>query len=414
MMLNQNNCTKGFSMKISMIAFSIACLSAAQIHAAALDRSGQSIAAFLQPGNYFEAGLSVLDASLSGNMTDNFSKGGLTSAANMQTGDIANSYYSPSVALKLQLTDQFSMGFLYDHPFGADAAYPYGEFQAYTEGDEQTEATVSSQNLTTILGFQPNEHWNFYAGPAIQTIKGKASLRGAGYSWARYDLDAKETTGIGWLAGIAYSIPDIALKASLTYRSDIDHDMDTIESLSILHPLAGRIDLGTSAEKSTMTTPQSINLDFQTGIMANTVAFANVRWVEWSNFKISPQKLFNFTAQSTGAGVDLAAYYDDQISANVGVARKFNNKLSGTISAGWDSGAGELVSTLGPTEGYWNIGLGAQFSPAENYFISGGVKYFWLGDAKAQSGFDFGTEKYDAVYKDNHALGYGLKIGYRF
>ncbi|MGE8538409.1 MAG: transporter, partial [Acinetobacter sp.] len=29
--------------------------------AAGLDRSGQSISAFLQPGNYAEAGLSVLD-----------------------------------------------------------------------------------------------------------------------------------------------------------------------------------------------------------------------------------------------------------------------------------------------------------------------------------------------------------------
>ena len=34
--------------------------------AAAMDRSGQSIAAFLQPGNYFEAGISVLDPDVSG------------------------------------------------------------------------------------------------------------------------------------------------------------------------------------------------------------------------------------------------------------------------------------------------------------------------------------------------------------
>ena len=34
--------------------------------AAAMDRSGQSIAAFLQPGNYFEAGITVLDPSVSG------------------------------------------------------------------------------------------------------------------------------------------------------------------------------------------------------------------------------------------------------------------------------------------------------------------------------------------------------------
>ncbi len=34
--------------------------------AAALDRSGQSISAFLQPGNYFEAGISVFNPSVSG------------------------------------------------------------------------------------------------------------------------------------------------------------------------------------------------------------------------------------------------------------------------------------------------------------------------------------------------------------
>ncbi|MDR0068382.1 transporter, partial [Acinetobacter sp. 11520] len=39
-----------------------------------------------------------------------------------------------------------------------------------------------------------------------------------------------------------------------------------------------------------ITTPQSVNLDFQTGIMANTVAFANVRWVNWKDFAIRPYK----------------------------------------------------------------------------------------------------------------------------
>lgn len=401
-------------MKKSVLIIALSCIYTAQLHAAALDRSGQSISAFLQPGNYFEAGISVLDASLSGKINDNFSKGGLSVAKNMHTGDIANSYYSPSVALKLQLTDQFSLGFLYDHPFGADAAYPIGPFDVYTENEQSTEATVTSQNLSTIFGFQPNQHWNFYAGPALQTVKGQATLRGAGYSWGRYDLDAKETTGVGWLAGVAYTIPEIALKTSITYRSEIDHDMNMTETFSILHPVAGRVSLGSGTEKSTITTPQSLNLDLQTGIMKDTVAFANVRWVDWSTYKISPKLLFRATEKLSGAGVNLAAYYDDQISANLGLGRKFNDKVSGTLSVGWDSGAGDLVSTLGPSKGYWNIGLGAQFSPAKNYFISGGVKYFWLGDAKAQSGFDFDTEKYDAVYKDNYALGYGLKIGYRF
>ncbi len=42
-------------------AMILATLPATGVFAAALDRSGQSMSAFLQPGNYFEAGISVLD-----------------------------------------------------------------------------------------------------------------------------------------------------------------------------------------------------------------------------------------------------------------------------------------------------------------------------------------------------------------
>ena len=72
------------------------------------------------------------------------------------------------------------------------------------------------------------------------------------------------------------------------------------------------------------------------------------------------------------------------------------------------------MTTLGPTEGYWNVGLGLQYSPTPPTFIAGGVKYFMLGDAKAQSGADFGTDKYVAEFEDNDAWAYGLKIGYKF
>ena len=55
-------------------AMILATLPATGVFAAALDRSGQSMSAFFQPGNYFEAGLSVLDPTVegqeAGNMVD--------------------------------------------------------------------------------------------------------------------------------------------------------------------------------------------------------------------------------------------------------------------------------------------------------------------------------------------------------
>ncbi|MFN4187038.1 MAG: hypothetical protein ACK4FN_03310, partial [Acinetobacter johnsonii] len=39
---------------------------------------------------------------------------------------------------------------------------------------------------------------------------------------------------------------------------------------------------------------------------------------------------------------------------------------------------------------------------------------FWLGDAKGQSGSQFNTPGYVADFKNNDAIAYGLKMGYKF
>ncbi|WP_433847239.1 long-chain fatty acid transporter [Acinetobacter proteolyticus] len=488
-------------------AMILATLPATGVFAAALDRSGQSMSAFLQPGNYFEAGLSVLDPTVKGQEAG-------TSATTRKIGDMGDDYYFPSAALKLQLTDNISFGLLYDQPFGADAQYtgnnvfvsnpgsdtvlpvertnalvqkkvsdyltsPTGQQQiaglvqggmtpaqaqaAVTQGflnSPQVKALqaglaeankslgvgntgveVDTQNISLVFGYQPIKNVNLYAGGVYQTVKGNVSLRGTAYSiYNGYDADIKETGGAGWLVGAAYQIPEIALKASVTYRSEIDHKVNINEKLSVTSALtnnpavlagllgispaealaqAQALEEGSAGKKTKITTPQSVNLDFQTGIMANTVAFANVRWVNWKDFAIQPYKFGLLSKQIGGLvgrpnGFNLVEYSDDQWSVNAGVGRKLNEQWAGNVSVGWDSGAGNPVTTLGPTEGYWNVGVGVQYSPTPATFIAGGVKYFWLGDAKAQTGAQAGGNEYVAKFEDNNAIAYGLKIGYKF
>ncbi|ALD02963.1 transporter [Acinetobacter sp. TTH0-4] len=412
--------------------------------AAALDRSGQSIAAFLQPGNYFEAGISVLDPNVSGKVkngyTPNAAPPSVIGLENTNLSDMAGDYYFPAAALKLQLTDNFSFGLLYDQPFGADATYSVADKGSviaggqglFHNGNEATSVEVDTQNLSVILGYQPTENFNFYGGGVYQTVKGNVQLRGLAYSgtdnFGGYNANIGEDSAVGWLAGFAYQIPEIALKASLTYRSEIDHKV-TIGESSIAPTglnVGTVINLNNGGGETEITTPQSVNLDLQTGIMANTVAFANVRWVNWKDFSIRPYA-FGKGAEAASTrltngqytkGFNLVDYSDDQISATVGVGRKFDDKWAGNVSVGWDSGAGNPVSTLGPTEGYWNVGLGLQFSPAPNYFIAGGVKYFMLGDATAHTGAysipGNAQAAQVAEFEDNDAWAYGLKIGYKF
>lgn len=406
-------------MKLNKIysAILLSTLPLSAVQAAGLDRSGQSISAFLQPGNYAEAGISVLDPEVQGK--DN---------AGNKVSDMAEDYYFPTAAIKIQATDKISLGLLYDQPFGADSQYApesnaFATVNTNTGVLEGTSVEVKTNSITALIGYQPNENWNVYAGPVYQSVKGKVSLRGTAYRGPQvlggYDIDLKESEAYGWLAGFAYSIPEIALKAAVTYRSEIKHELDTTETFGFgtdgalyIPGLTGTL-LGKPViptyHKAEITTPQSVNIDLQSGIAKNTLAFANIRWVHWDQFAVKPAYLSQLTGALTGKQQNLVDYSDDQWSANVGLGRKFNNKWSGSASVGYDSGAGNPVTTLGPTEGYWNVGLGGQYSPAENYFIQAGVKYFWLGDATAQTGGNPVGE-----FEDNYAMGYGLKIGYRF
>jgi long-chain fatty acid transport protein len=386
-------------MKLNKIhsAILISLVPSTSVFAAGLDRSGQSISAFLQPGNYAEAGISVLDPEVKGK-----------DKSGNNVADMGDDYYFPSAAIKVQATDKVSLGLLYDQPYGADATYQV-DGSNFSNGIEGTSVKVKTNNLTALIGYQPNENWNFYVGPVWQTVEADIKLRGNAYAkppagtLSGYNVKMDEKEAYGWAAGFAYQIPEIALKAAVTYRSEIKHKVQAEETFTTPVGTVPMLTAGLDA-----ITPQSVNVDLQTGVAPNTLAFANLRWVHWDNFVVTPKFLANTTA-ALGAKQNLIDYTDDQYSITTGLSHKFNSKWAGTAAVGYDSGAGNPVTTLGPTEGYWSVGLGGQYSPAENYFIQAGVKYFWLGDAQAQTG---GVVKAD--FEDNHAIGYGLKIGYRF
>ena len=263
-----------------------------------------------------------------------------------------------------------------------------------------TNVSLSSQNFTGLLGVKLGEKKNIqiYGGPTIQRLEGDVHLRGNAYKTASgYDANITRDTAYGWMAGIAYLKPEIALKAALTYRSEIDHDVNTTENL----PALGAAGVGTN--EITITTPKSVNLDFQTGINPTTLLTAKARWVPWSDFAIKP-KIYG-----SASGLNLVSYDDDAWTAEVGLGKKLSPQLAISGAVGYDSGAGNPITSLGPVEGNWNVGLGAKYNLTPEWAISGGVKYLMFGDAKAK--LPDGSIVGD--FQDNDGWVYGVRLSYQ-
>ncbi|HEM8405450.1 TPA: outer membrane protein transport protein [Acinetobacter baumannii] len=394
-------------------------------HASALEQSGQSILPFLENGNYAEANLFAVDASVSGVVNDRADL--VRDHQSRDTGDIAESTQFYTAAIKLQLTDRLSFGVLYDQPFSADIKYPARSNNSYFDNDisyEGTSVKADTQNLSLLFGYSPYQHFQIYGGPVYQTVKANVALRGNAYTQAfnGYNAKFKQQGEVGWLLGGSYQLPDIALKAAITYRSKIKYQFQVEEDI-FGEPLKL-----VENEKTQLETPASLNIDFQTGISEKSLVYMNLRWVNWKEFETRPPQygalseilMKELTNGEYIQGFKLDSYQNDQYSATLGIAHQFTEKWSTSTDVSWDSGTGNPASTMGPIKGSWSLGLGVQFNPAKNYFITGSLKYFWLGDTKTEDGTYYlpiaGIKPYaeQANFKNNHAIAYGLKFGYWF
>ena len=452
------------------LAVAIASISAVSVASAAgLDRSGQDVTAFLQDGTYGEVVYTYMYADVSGK-----------DISGNPTSDIAQAYDFGRFGVKAGINDTFSVGVLYDEPWGAAVEYQGNSnfvsqgadatVNALTGGaapnaataqaglrqaqdgitqlrtaiaaaaggdttklqtrlnntvadarrlgsvlrvastaEEQkgqgTNVEIRTQNATLLLGAKLGENKNLqiYGGPQMQRLTGEVHLRGTAYGpMTGYDANIGADMGYGWVAGVAYHKPEIALKAALTYRSKIDHERTIAETI----PVTGY----QNSQNFKATLPDSWNLDFQTGINPTTLLSAKVRYVPWSDFAIRPPQYGTVTATgNNNEPLPIVNYSKDQWSAELGLGRKVSDKLAVLGSVGYDSGAGNPISTLGPIKGYYSLGLGAKYNVTPEWSVSLGGKYFKFGDATAQ--LPNGTKV--GEFDDNDGYAVGLKLAYQ-
>ncbi|MBL4811549.1 MAG: transporter [Rhodobacteraceae bacterium] len=349
-------------MKRAVLMTLPAILAAAPALAGGLDRSGQGIDIIFEAGNRVELSFGNIMPSVTGNI------GGV-----VDSGSVAPDYFATSVSIKTQINEALSFALIIDQPFGASVDYS-GASAGYPV---DAVAELTSTGITALVNYRIGDRISVHAGARMVSMQGELITGGS-------TIDFASDSGTGFVVGGAYEIPDIALRAALAYSSAID--------LSHVTTAAGGLaDLGAT----NYSLPQSINLDLQTGIAANTLLMASVRWVDWTETDINIGQ----------TGDDLIDYTSDTITYTLGVGRRFSDVLSAAVSVSYEASTGEEQSNLSPTDGKFGITLGGTYTIGAAD-ITAGVSYNWLGDAVA--------EITSADFNDNTALAVGIKIGYSF
>lgn len=372
-------------MKTTLGAGMALLLTSSSAFALGLDRSGQNIGALFEEGTYAELSFGYVTPDISG--TDEAIFGGQGS------GNVGEDYIQFGFAYKQQINDAVSMALIFDQPYGVDISYPVGSSIALGG----TEATVDSSAISMIGRYDFGNGFSAHAGLRYQTLEAEVTLSGAAYgALSGYNATFDSDSEWGYLAGVAYERPDIALRIALTYFSEVDYSLATAEN-------------GAASLPTDITTPAAVNLDFQTGIAQNTLLFGQIRWAEYSTVVVSP---FGFDA-AVDPGIPNSSLTDieDNFGYSIGIGRRFNDQFAGSVSIGYEpEGSDDLVSPLAPTNGQYSLSIGGAYT-MDSWEISGGVRYVWLGDARPETGT---PDVARANFTDNSALAIGLKVAYTY
>ncbi|MGS1096229.1 OmpP1/FadL family transporter [Aquamicrobium terrae] len=308
-------------------------------------------------------------------------------------GKYTEHYVIPSAAIKFNITDDMSCAGTYTTPFGASSVYGPQAIQAeltFTAGRKGTMATKFSTNeFGLTCGYK------FNVGPGNLWVLGGVFAEDFTYSEtvllggaAPATLGFKDDYRAGYRIGAAYEIPEYALRAQVLYRSEVKHKPDGTWS-SAAFPV-------TFDTFGTGTLPQSLELKVQTGIAPGWLAFASVKWTDWSVLQTLD---YTIVAPPTVGGGDNRKeyFFRDGWTVTGGIGHKFTDSISGFVSLTWDRGVSTTEDAL--TDTYILAGgvsltdvLGGElrFGGAVSYLTGRTVPQAALGSGGVGPGHSFG------------------------
>ncbi|MVA73107.1 long-chain fatty acid transporter [Agrobacterium vitis] len=316
-------------------------------------------------------------------------------------GSFSDSYWIPSVAAKVQISDAVGCAFTYTQPFGASSTYGTDTRRA----DQLAGAASGNFNYYTKKHFITNEYGGtcavrFDVGPGKLYVLGGGFFQDFDYTADSYygTLHLKDNSSVGYRLGVGYDIPEYAMRAQLMYRSQIKEEADgdfTPRALSAL--------LGTGAVSADGygTLPQSLKLSLQSGIAAGWLAYGSVKWTDWSVLQT-----LNYNITGLGAQRD-DFFWKDGWTIQAGIGHKFNDRVSGTVNITWDKGVGNGADIMTDT---WTLGVGTEIKLGPGDLrVGAGVSYLTAGSQSYSKG-----ASYDATANGDWAYAFGSSYQIKF
>jgi long-chain fatty acid transport protein len=375
-------------MKRTLLSFAVlgAVLATGTAQAGGWDRTGQDTSIILKEGNLLE----VTSVSVNPSVTGAYSGGNAT-------GEVVPDYSFTTMSFRTDINDEISIAVIQEKPFGAGVSWTSGALYGSYQG---VEAKIKSSS-TTLLASYDLDNVTIYGGLKNQSMSASNTNPLMLAYGGAYNITSTEDSSLGYVFGAAFEKPEIAMRVALTFHSKVSHDIAISETLS---DVAGNV-LSTTPGILPTKTPESFNLDFQTGIAENTLLFGTIRQVKWTQLELTPPVYKSIHPK----GASLKKFTSDTTSYTLGLGRKFSDQWSGAVTYGTESAEGVGGSALGPTDGYSKMGVGVTYT-GEKASVTLGVQKVNLGDTEITGS----TATTTASMTGNTTLVTAVKVGYKF
>lgn len=397
-------------------ALSAAILAATPAMAGGFDKSGRDFNIIFGDNDVISTsyGMSSIP------MAAKIQQGAGNTSSVISSGNILEDINRPQMGFRYHPVADMTCAAQYEQPFGAVVGYA-DDSLAYAhplDNSQSVSAPIStlyeSESLTLACGYDfalSTGKVTVFGGPKIQEVNGAfdedlSHSNAATGSSDNLVVDMDGGAEIGYILGAAYSIPEIALRASFLYHSQIDYSAEG----SISANIPGVTSFVTSGTAQTFT-PQTVEIALQSGIAENTLAFVKMRWSEYG--KLTTLKVYGDESTKAQNGLTLAQlkglsssidalvnpevsmFSNDTFDYSIGLGRKLNDKLtlgasfSGSIKLGGKSDdtplGADSTSLRLPGDTAHTVSFGGEYTVIPKLKVNGGLAYTFIDEYRVET-----------------------------